>query len=102
MLTSFFLSLWLSSKLFSPNRFFGSLALETSENKADGFVSFDTEKQKLLVGKMGVAHTILRPSGKVIIEAKSTWLLPRPDSSLKGQPCESPPRRTGTALRCGR
>ena len=31
MLTSFLLSLWLSRKLFSPNRLFGSLALETAK-----------------------------------------------------------------------
>lgn len=70
MLASFFLSLWLSRKLFSPNRLFGSLALETSQNKADGFVSFDTENQRLLVGKQGTAHTVLRPSGKVIIDGE--------------------------------
>lgn len=64
---SFVLSLWLSRKLFAPNRLFGSLALETSVNKADGFVSFDTEKLSALVGSAGKAHTVLRPSGKVII-----------------------------------
>ena len=64
---SFGLSLWVSRKLFSPNRLFGSLALETSVNKADGFVSFDTEKLSALVGSAGTAHTVLRPSGKVII-----------------------------------
>ncbi len=68
MLTSFFLSLWLSRKLFSPNRLFGSLALETAQNRSDGYVSFDTEKQHSLIGKSGTAHTVLRPSGKVLIE----------------------------------
>jgi membrane-bound serine protease (ClpP class) len=86
MLTSFFLSLWLSSKLFSPNRLFGSLALETAENKSDGFVSFDTEKQKLLVGKKGVAHTILRPSGKVIIEGEVYQAVAETGYILKGSP----------------
>jgi membrane-bound serine protease (ClpP class) len=70
MLTSFILSLWVSKKLFSPNRLFGSLALETSENKSDGFISFDTEKQQLLLGKRGTAHTVLRPSGKVLIDGE--------------------------------
>jgi membrane-bound serine protease (ClpP class) len=64
---SFILALWLSRKLFAPNRFFGSLALETSVNQADGFVSFDTETLSALVGSRGTAHTVLRPSGKVII-----------------------------------
>lgn len=67
-LLSFIFSLWLSRKLFSPNRLFGSLALETSVNQADGFVSFDTVKLSSLVGKSGVAHTVLRPSGKVMID----------------------------------
>lgn len=67
MLTSFFLSLWLSRKLFSPNRLFGSLALETAQNRSDGYVSFDTEKQHSLIGKSGTAHTVLRPSGKILI-----------------------------------
>jgi len=65
---SFFLSLWLSRKLFSPNRLFGSLALETSVNQADGFVSFDKVKLHSLVGSSGTAHTVLRPSGKVMID----------------------------------
>jgi membrane-bound serine protease (ClpP class) len=64
---SFILSLWLSRKLFSPNRLFGSLALETSVNQADGFVSFDKNKLESLVGSRGTAHTVLRPSGKVMI-----------------------------------
>jgi len=64
---AFILSLWLSRKLFAPNRLFGSLALETSVNQADGFVSFDTGKLKSVVGSRGTAHTVLRPSGKVMI-----------------------------------
>ncbi|MGW8180848.1 MAG: NfeD family protein, partial [bacterium] len=50
-LFSFIFSLWLSRKLFSPNRLFGSLALETSIKQDDGFVSFDTAKLSSLVGK---------------------------------------------------
>ncbi len=69
-LLSFGLSLWLSKKLFSPNRLFGSLALETSAKQSDGFISFDTEKLKALVGKTGTAHTVLRPSGKVLIDGE--------------------------------
>ncbi len=64
---SFIVALWLSRKLFAPNRLFGSLALETSVNQADGFVSFDMEKLTALVGSTGTAHTVLRPSGKVMI-----------------------------------
>jgi membrane-bound serine protease (ClpP class) len=69
-LLSFGLSLWLSKKLFSPNRLFGSLALETSVKQSDGFESFDSGKLTALVGKTGTAHTVLRPSGKVLIEGE--------------------------------
>ncbi|MHC1732518.1 MAG: nodulation protein NfeD [Bacteroidales bacterium] len=61
------LSLWLSRKLFAPNRLFGSLALETTVNQADGFESFNTEKLRSMVGSRGIAHTVLKPSGKVMI-----------------------------------
>jgi membrane-bound serine protease (ClpP class) len=86
MLTSFILSLWLSKKLFSPNRLFGSLALETVQNKSEGYVSFDTEKQKALLGKKGVAHTILRPSGKVIIDNEVYSAVAMYGYILKGNP----------------
>ncbi len=66
-LLAFIISLWLSRKLFAPNRLFGSLALETSVNQADGFVSFDTGRLQSVVGQSGTAHTVLRPSGKVMI-----------------------------------
>jgi membrane-bound serine protease (ClpP class) len=68
MLVSFILSLWLSRKLFSPNRLFGSLALETDQKVGEGYVSFDTNMQSSLVGRAGIAHTDLRPSGKVTID----------------------------------
>jgi membrane-bound serine protease (ClpP class) len=68
ILTAFILSLWLSKKLFSPNRLFGSLALEKTQQPEDGYVSFDTSMQSSLVGKTGLAHTALRPSGKVVID----------------------------------
>lgn len=60
-------SLWLSRKLFAPNKFLGSLALETTVNQADGFESFDSRRLQSVVGNRGIAHTVLKPSGKVII-----------------------------------
>lgn len=67
ILLSFVLSLWLSKKLFTPNRLFGSLALETTQQQSEGYVSFDTERLRSLVGMRGTAHTVLRPSGKVVV-----------------------------------
>ncbi len=66
-LFAFFLSLWLSRKLFSPNKLFGSLALETTVRQEDGYVSFETDRMQSVVGKTGTAHTVLRPAGKVMI-----------------------------------
>lgn len=66
-MASFILSLWLSRRLFAPNRLFGSLALETTIDTDEGFVSFDTARQQSVVGRGGIAHTMLRPAGKVMI-----------------------------------
>jgi membrane-bound serine protease (ClpP class) len=64
----FFLSLWLSQKMFSARRGpFSKLALNSIQLKEDGFVSGDT-RMYALVGKTGVAHSMLRPSGKVNID----------------------------------
>ncbi len=67
MFLAFILSLWLSKKLFSPNNLLGKLALQKIQNVDEGYISFDSKKQKLLIGTKGKAYTVLRPSGKVII-----------------------------------
>ncbi|MBN1387363.1 MAG: nodulation protein NfeD [Bacteroidales bacterium] len=64
---AFIISLWLSKKLFSPNNLLGKLALQKIQNPDEGYISFDSKKQKSLIGAKGKAHTVLRPSGKVII-----------------------------------
>lgn len=66
MFVSFLLSLWASKKLFTSSRF-ENLALNTSQDKELGYTSYGSEGYKL-VGKTGVAHTVLRPSGKVIVD----------------------------------
>jgi len=68
MFLAFILSLWLSKKLFSPNNLFGKLALQKVQEVDEGYVSFDSKKQKSMIGAKGKAYTILRPSGKVIID----------------------------------
>ncbi len=68
MFLAFFLSLWLSKKLFSPNNLFGALALQKTQKLDEGYISFDSKMQKSLIGSKGKAHTVLRPSGKVIID----------------------------------
>jgi len=58
-------SVWLTKKFWGKGRF-AALSLQSSENADLGYVSFDPELKKL-VGKTGVATTVLRPSGRVII-----------------------------------
>lgn len=70
VIIAFFLSLtgsfYLSRKLFTTTRF-GELALDTVQNTDEGFTSANAQ-MKALVGKSGIAFTMLRPSGKVEID----------------------------------
>ncbi len=59
----------LGSKRFAYSRAFKSFALETTEQKDEGFISIDT-RQKGMTGKTGIAHTVLRPSGMVDIDGE--------------------------------
>lgn len=68
MIASFIISIWGSSKLFSSNRFIGRLALHKTQQVNEGYVGVNSKKQHSLKGATGRAYTVLRPSGKVIIE----------------------------------
>jgi len=62
------IALWLSNKVFSRQKGpFGRLALQTVQQVSEGYVSIDNSLL-LLKGKTGMAQTVLRPSGKVVIE----------------------------------
>ncbi len=64
----FILSILLSKKLFTASKGpFQNLALTSVQNKEDGFIGVDVH-QLLMIGKTGIAHSVLRPSGKVEIE----------------------------------
>jgi membrane-bound serine protease (ClpP class) len=65
---AFGLSLWLSRKVGKAG-FFKGLALDARQERTEGFISIDTH-QKEMIGKTGVAYTVLRPSGKVRIEGE--------------------------------
>lgn len=61
------LSFWLSKKLFTMKRGpLHNLALNTSQDKTEGFISVDLHQLEM-VGKTGIAYTVLRPSGRVKI-----------------------------------
>ena len=59
-------SYFITKSLFSKNRLFGSLALETVESASEGYTTSDSQYREM-VGKRGTAHSILRPVGKVMI-----------------------------------
>jgi len=61
------ISIYLTRKLFTGKTFFGDLALVTTQQKNEGFTSADVSYQDI-TGKTGVAHTMLRPAGKVMID----------------------------------
>ncbi len=68
VLVSFFLSIWLSRKIGTSNLFKG-IALAAEQNSSDGYIGIDTH-QKEMIGKTGIAFTVLRPSGRVKIEGE--------------------------------
>mgnify|MGYP006291462089 FL=1 len=64
----FVLSLYLGNKLFTAKSGpFHNLALNTVQNIAEGYSNVDSEFM-LLKGKSGIAKTVLRPGGKVMID----------------------------------
>ncbi len=63
---SLILSLYLGKQLFT-NKAFAGLALNRDLDTDEGFIGVESTT-KQLVGKTGTAETVLRPSGKVLIE----------------------------------
>jgi len=68
VLVSFFLSIWLSRKVGTSN-FFKGISLAAEQDKSQGYIGIDTH-QKEMIGKTGIAYTVLRPSGRVKIEGE--------------------------------
>jgi len=60
-------SLLLSQRMFATNFFGGKLTLNATQTTTEGYSSADLNL-KLLVGKEGVAETVLRPSGTVLVD----------------------------------
>jgi len=63
----FILSIWLGGKLFTAKKTFGNLALNRDMKSEDGFIGVESQPKEL-IGRTGIADSILRPSGKVIID----------------------------------
>ena len=67
LIIGFFISLWLSKKVFLMKTKYGVLALDTELKESEGFTSVDNHLSGL-VGKKGTALTFMRPAGKVEID----------------------------------
>ena len=61
------LSFYFGRKLLTSTTF-GHLALDSIQESKEGFTSSDSQ-YKNMIGKTGVAHTVLRPAGKVRVES---------------------------------
>jgi membrane-bound serine protease (ClpP class) len=67
MLLGFILSLWLGKKLFTAQKTFSYLALHRDMKSEDGYIGVES-KPRELIGKTGMADSVLRPAGKIIID----------------------------------
>lgn len=78
--------LFVAGSKIADTRFYKRIALTDTQESAMGYSS--NPGQAPLLGKTGVAQTVLRPSGKVIIEGKLYDAYTRGDFIEKGQPIE--------------
>lgn len=70
VLLGLFLSFWLSKKMFTAQRGpLHNLALNSTQNTSEGYIGVDVHQLEM-IGKKGIAHSVLRPSGKVKIEGE--------------------------------
>lgn len=65
---SFVLALF-GSKRFARSKRISALALDAVQQSAEGYVSIDPS-QKAMIGKTGIAYTVLRPSGRIEVEGR--------------------------------
>ena len=69
LFAAIFGSLYLSDRLFASNFFGGKISLKATQTTNEGYSSANLSL-KSLVGKEGVAETVLRPSGTVMIDGE--------------------------------
>lgn len=67
-------------------RFFNRVALTATQERSAGYVSLRYDEP--LVGKQGIAATVLRPGGKIMIDGKLYDATTRGEYIEKGQPVE--------------
>lgn len=79
-------SVYLGGKFLTGN-LFGKFVLSTTQNTSEGYVGSDTS-QMALVGKKGITHTVLRPSGKVEVDGNIYDAMTANDFIDKGEKIE--------------
>lgn len=66
---SIIISFYVTRSLFTKNKLFGSLALETTQQSSEGYTVSESDYKEQL-GRQGEAFSLLRPAGKVIINGQ--------------------------------
>jgi membrane-bound serine protease (ClpP class) len=66
---SFGISIYFGSKMLQSRKL--GMALHAEQNKNDGYIGVDLNELNSLIGKTGIAKTVLRPSGMVEIDGVS-------------------------------
>jgi membrane-bound serine protease (ClpP class) len=85
-LTGGVLLLFFGGAKLTQTKAFKRLALTDTQESAQGYSVNISSKE--LIGKKGIAHTVLRPSGKVLIENQVYDAFTRGDYVQKGEPIE--------------
>ena len=79
-------SILLSQKVFSTeSKFFGGLALATTQEKSEGYTSA-VSTYSSMIGQEGISKTVLRPSGKVLIDDETYDATAESGYIEKGEP----------------
>lgn len=78
------LSFWISRKLFTSTTF-GQLALTSTQESSEGYTSA-LESYSQMLGMEGIAKTVLRPSGKILINDETYDATAESGFIEKGEP----------------
>lgn len=78
--------LFIGGSRIANSRFFKSVALTESQLRTEGYTSSFIKER--MIGKRGTAHTVLRPSGKIMIDGEIFDAYTRGEYIEKGQEIE--------------
>ena len=85
-LTAGVLLLFFGGAKLTETKAFKRIALTDTQKTSHGYSVNNSSKE--LIGKTGIAHTVLRPSGKVLIDDQVYDAFTRGDYVQKGDPIE--------------